>query len=143
MKAMVHSGDISFDRRERLLLVVIFAFEMVALPRLMLREDFKAFWSAGYIANVYGYPAMYDLSVLRRVSKFYLASLPHPFAYLPIFVLPFQGLASLPFDQAYFAWAVLNILITGLGLAWVTWRVSPSAWGRLFSLESSFLPGIL
>jgi hypothetical protein len=80
--------------------------------------DFAAFWSAGHIANQYGYGAVYDLDVVAQVQRQFLperALIPDtvrilPTAYLPLFLLPFQVLAMLPPASAAAIWIALNLL---------------------------------
>lgn len=87
-------------------------------------SDAAAFWSAGYIANHYGYARAYDLELLARVQQPLLALIPSgpfifhpsPAAYLPIFLLPFQLLAVLAPLPAASLWILINTLGTVLYL---------------------------
>lgn len=80
--------------------------------------DFCAFWSAGHVANVDGYPAIYNLDLLRQIqlnlfpnllnlSNFNLS----PVAYLPVFIIPFQWLAYIDPLPGYFIWTMINLII--------------------------------
>jgi hypothetical protein len=80
--------------------------------------DFAAFWSAGHIANHYGYGAVYNLEVVAEVQRQFLPARALltdavrilPTAYLPLFLLPFQALALLPPAAAAIVWIALNFL---------------------------------
>jgi hypothetical protein len=77
--------------------------------------DYCAFWSSGQIANAYGYGRVYDLELLGRVE---LGNFPSfgdrptfavsPFAYLPVFLPPFQLLAILPPALGFWVWTLVN-----------------------------------
>lgn len=89
-----------------------------------LGSDFASFWSAGYIANHAGYPAVYDLNLMTQVQEPLLPTVnnspfvfhPIPTPYLPVFILPFQLLALLPPGVAAAAWFLLNFVGTVLYL---------------------------
>jgi hypothetical protein len=80
--------------------------------------DFASFWSAGHIANRYGYGAVYDLDLMAQVqvqlmpagitttTPFHVM----PTAYLPVFLLPFQLLALLPPSVAAGVWFLVNLM---------------------------------
>ena len=83
-------------------------------------SDVGTFWSAGYIANQYGYASVYDLGLMARVQQ---ALLPHsadssapfnpiPTPYVPIFIVPFQLLALLRPYPAAMLWILLNSIGT-------------------------------
>ena len=83
-----------------------------------LGADYCAFWSAGHIANNFGYREIYNLDLLSQIQKsnfptfgdpsFFAVA---PIAYLPVFILPFQLLAYLSPAQGFFIWAFLNIAV--------------------------------
>jgi hypothetical protein len=113
-----------------------------------LGTDFCAFWSAGKAANAYGYARVYDLALLSRIQ---LANFPafgdpaafavSPFAYLPIFVLPFQLLAVLPPGAAFWLWTALNAIAFWAYLAFLYRKLLGSRLPtRLFILLALSLP---
>lgn len=79
--------------------------------------DFCAFWSAGKISNSQGYASIYDQKMLGQYEHaisvqpgdLTIASRIIPFVYLPVFVLPFQLLSSLPLKISYLVWTLLNL----------------------------------
>jgi hypothetical protein len=80
-----------------------------------LASDYCAFWSAGHIANVYGYARVYDINLLGQIEAsisprpagYAIATLPIP--YLPIFFIPFQLLTNLPPLASYAVWTLINL----------------------------------
>lgn len=90
---------------------------MEILNGLALRTDYLAFWSAGYIANNYGYAQAYDLEVMTSTQERLLAQFgfqiaafyPTPFLYLPVFILPFQLLARFPIPSSFLFWTAFNL----------------------------------
>jgi hypothetical protein len=86
--------------------------------------DAASFWSAGYIANHYGYASVYDLRFMAQVQHPLLPENPNsafvfhpiPTPYLPLFLLPFQLLALLPPIPAAIAWILANAVGTVLYL---------------------------
>jgi hypothetical protein len=89
-----------------------------------LAVDFASFWSAGYIANQYGYGKVYDLELMAQVQRQLVPAgaaalaafrvIPTP--YLPVFILPFQVLALLPPQLAATVWIVLTLVGSALYL---------------------------
>jgi len=90
---------------------------MEVVKGLALRTDYLAFWSAGYIANNYGYAQVYDLDVMTDTQEQLLAQFgfqvaafyPTPFLYLPVFILPFQLLAQFPISPSFLLWTAFNL----------------------------------
>jgi hypothetical protein len=80
--------------------------------------DFGSFWSAGYVANHFGYANVYDLHLMEQVQihlvpgtateAFAFRVIPTP--YLAIFIVPFQLLSLLPPRTAAWIWIALNFL---------------------------------
>ena len=75
--------------------------------------DFLSFWSSGYIANTKGITFIYDLNAQATVQQFYaplgekLGVVPTPF--LPVFILPFQLMATIPPGISFFIWTLINL----------------------------------
>ncbi len=84
----------------------------------VLGADYLAFWSAGYVANRYGYAAIYDLNRMAEVQAWAVASSnpslivvsPMQFLYLPVFAVPFQVLARIPLRWSFPVWVLLNLV---------------------------------
>jgi hypothetical protein len=77
--------------------------------------DYCDYWSAGRVANGYGYARIYDLEILNRVEKSILPSTADPtrfgvvpFPYLPVFVIPFQLLSLLTPPAGFWIWNAVN-----------------------------------
>ncbi len=78
--------------------------------------DFASFWSAGYIANHYGYVKVYDLGLMEQIQNpllpktadaaFVFHAIPTP--YLSIFLLPFQLISFIEPVAASWLWMLLN-----------------------------------
>jgi hypothetical protein len=78
--------------------------------------DYCAFWSAGAISTAHGYPKAYDLGLLAQIE---LRNFPafgdrstfavSPFAYLPVFLPPFQLFAMLPAAVSFWIWTLINV----------------------------------
>ncbi|HEY5982991.1 MAG TPA: glycosyltransferase family 87 protein [Anaerolineales bacterium] len=81
-------------------------------------SDAASFWSAGYIANHYGYAGVYDLDLMAQTQHPLLPEIgnspfvfhPIPTPYLPFFILPFQLLSLFPPVPAALAWVIMNAL---------------------------------
>jgi Glycosyltransferase family 87 len=94
--------------------------------------DFASFWSAGYIANHFGYVQVYDLDLMQRVQAplwpgtagaaagFQVVPTP----YLPLFLIAFQPFALLRPILASWIWMALNLLATVFYLRYFARRVS-------------------
>lgn len=105
--------------------------------------DFRAFWSAGYIANNQGYAEVYDLEQMGAVQGEIIppsgsAPLPVvPVPYLPIFVVIFQVFALLPPIPAFSVWSALNGIGLVLYLVFIFRNLKIQSW-------SAFIfPGVL
>jgi hypothetical protein len=104
--------------------------------------DFASFWSAGYIANRYGYASVYDLELMAQFQHQLMPAgaatstafrvIPTP--YLPVFLLPFQSLALLPPSIAAGAWIVLNLVGCALYLRTFASRVAGHGSGTRLAL---------
>jgi hypothetical protein len=81
-----------------------------------LGADYRAFWSAGYIANHWNYAEIYSLERLIEVQQHltysetspFLPVVPMPAPYLPVFLVPFQVMAFLPIIVSFWLWQVIN-----------------------------------
>jgi len=85
-------------------------------------KDFLAFWSAGKIANEFGYSQTYDLETLRYVEARELENLgvmvqsenldfsPIPAPYLSLFILPFQLLSRINIVVSSSLWLIINLV---------------------------------
>ena len=79
--------------------------------------DFGSFWSAGHLANQFGYSSVYNIELMGQTQRQLLPEralaisglgvIPTP--YLPVFLLPFQLLALLPPAPAAALWMALNL----------------------------------
>lgn len=92
--------------------------------------DYCAYWSAGKIANLYGYAQIYDLGNLAQIERSILPAAidpsrfpVNPMAYLPIFVVPFQLLSWLPPEIGYWVWTIVNLAAFALYLRRFTRRM--------------------
>jgi hypothetical protein len=80
--------------------------------------DYCDYWSAGKVANTFGYSRIYDLNLLDRVQKSILPISANPaafqvvpFPYLPVFVAPFQLLSLLTPAAGFWIWTAANTLL--------------------------------
>lgn len=75
--------------------------------------DFICFWSAGKVANQYGYAAAYDLAILLQVQRQIVpgSDIVLPMFYPPVFLPLFQLLAQLPILYSYWLWLALNLVV--------------------------------
>ena len=92
--------------------------------------DYCAFWSAGRVANLYGYEQVYDLGTLAQIERTILPAAMdpsrfavNPVPYLPIFVVPFQLLALLPHEIGYWVWTAINLAAFAMYLRHFTQRM--------------------
>ncbi len=84
--------------------------------------DYRVIWSAGYIANRWGYGEVYDLARLAEVQSSlpvpedsaFRPIVPIPSPYPPVFMIPFQIMALFPLSFSFWTWQFLNF--TGLCL---------------------------
>jgi len=86
-------------------------------------SDFRAFWSAGYIASTYGYEEVYDLTIMGEVQEFVVHAskesssfLVVPVPNLPVFFILFQLFALIPPITSFIIWTVVTFLGTFLYL---------------------------
>jgi hypothetical protein len=102
--------------------------------------DFRAFWSAGYIANTEGIAQVYDLARMEEVQRTIipvdqLASFQvAPVSVLPVFIPLFQLFALLPPIPAFFLWSALNLVGCILYLVFFLRRVKAPNWQMLVLL---------
>src|SRR5581483_2519666 len=91
--------------------------------------DYCSFWSAGYLANLKGYVAIYNLSLMHDIQKEIFPKLiavtPTPF--LPVFVIPFQLLALLHPSLSFWVWTFLNLAILVLYLLFFSVKLTGRA----------------
>ena len=97
--------------------------------------DFASFWSAGYIADHFGYVRVYDLATMQKVQEqlwpktaaaaagFQVVPTP----YLPLFLIAFQPFALLQPVPASWIWMALNLVVTVLYLRYFFIRISGQA----------------
>ncbi len=100
--------------------------------------DFRAFWSAGYIANTSGYARVYDLARLAEVQKQIappsdpsIAFEVAPVGLLPIFVTIFQVFALIPVTTSFTIWSILNLVGFFLYIWFFLHKLEVPAWQRL------------
>lgn len=113
--------------------------------------DFAAFWSAGAIANRFGYARVYDLQLMQQVQRSLLPATataaalnPIPTPFLAVFILPFQLLALLPPTTALWLWMAINLLAFILYLRYFIARTTGlGASGRVLTLVCLSLPAFL
>ncbi len=102
--------------------------------------DFRAFWSAGYIANTEGITQVYDLELMEEVQRTILSpeQLPSfqvaPVSVLPVFIPLFQLFALLPPIPAFYLWSALNLVGFILYLVFFLQRVKAHNWQMLVLL---------
>lgn len=97
--------------------------------------DFLVFYSAGYVAGTWGWNRIYDVELLTKVQASFVPVLkqltvPHPFAFLPVFAIPFRLLALLPPVPSFLLWTILNLLVLVYYLKFLTEEASLSSKGR-------------
>ncbi len=93
--------------------------------------DYCDYWSAGRVANLYGYARVYDLQFLGQAQKSILPATADPsriavvpFPYLPVFVLPFQFLSLLTPELGFWIWNAINTIAFFLYLRYFTRRLT-------------------
>lgn len=112
-------------------------------------SDYRAFWAAGRIINLYGYADVYSLPRLEEVQKpltpnadfSQIPFSPVPAPYFPIFLVPLRLLALLPAPASFWLWEFLNLTGIVAYLIFFVRRQSPEARiGRILALCLSFAP---
>lgn len=107
------------ERWPRFALAVVLAFflarsgyEFLTRGWLSVPGDFICFWSAGKVANEFGYAAVYDLTILLQAQRQVVpeAEVVLPMFYPPVFLPLFQLLAQLPIFYSYWLWLALNLV---------------------------------
>jgi len=117
-----------------LLFIILVCFYLLVVNKWFIKgsfyseygADYLAYWSAGKIADQYGYTEIYNLDKLETEQVQALESLGIPLetedssfsilpvAYFSVFVVPFQILSKMDLVRGYWLWTVLNfILMTG------------------------------
>jgi hypothetical protein len=101
-------------------------------------SDFRAFWSAGYIANTSGYASVYDLARMAEVQKQIAppanSDIPFevaPVQELPIFITVLQVFALIPPLPSYIIWFVLNLIGYFLYIRFFLRKLEVTGWQRL------------
>lgn len=97
--------------------------------------DYRAFWSAGYIANHWNHAEIYRLERLIDVQQYLTTSetspfspvIPMPAPYPPVFLVPFQVMALLPITVSFWVWQVINFAGLIVYLYKFTVRLGPYA----------------
>lgn len=123
---------------KNLALAAVFGYYLVLIGTAVIQEntlsylggDFRAFWSAGKIANQYGLGKIYDLNLLTATQKAIVnlkalnqfAPVPTPF--LPIFVIPFRLFALIEPILSYYLWTLINVLILFMYLCYFQKRLN-------------------
>mgnify|MGYP000502579089 CR=1 FL=1 len=114
--------------------------------------DYLAFWSAGHIANQYGYGAVYDMDLMQEDQASIVSSLkpslvpvsPMQFLYLPVFVLPFQILARLPLKWSFWTWSLLCLGVFSLYIRFFSRSTALGSWsGHLLAMMLLSYPAAL
>lgn len=138
-------------------LVVIYTMQIIwtllfegPLASSIIGADFRAFWSAGYIATRYGYTGVYNLDLLTNVQKLmvqhssYLGILeatPAPF--LPIFIVFFQLFALFPPVPAFYIWSLLNLIGFFFYIRFFLKSLKVQKWQRLTIMGMLAFPSFL
>lgn len=102
--------------------------------------DYLGFWSAGVVANKYGYAQVYNLEVMKGVEEGIappprdpsLAFVPMPVPFLPAFLLPFQILALLDARVSFGIWTIVNAVLLAWYLVFFTRGTGTSCGKRSF-----------
>jgi len=112
--------------------------------------DFRAFWSAGYIANRYGYAHVFDLDLLTTIQKQMVQNsdyikifevVPSPF--LPIFITIFQAFALFPALPAFYIWSALNTIGFLVYIRFFLRKLEVRDWQRLSIMGILAFPSFL
>jgi len=90
--------------------------------------DFTAYWSAGHIANQWGYINIYDIDLVTKIEHFmrtgsYVSDITFshlPMPYLPILVLPFQLIALFTPATGFYIWFFINLFVGASYLSFFT-----------------------
>jgi hypothetical protein len=110
--------------------------------------DYCDYWSAGRVANLYGYVRVYDVQTLEQIQKSILPAAADPsqiavvpFPYLPVFLLPFQLLSLLSPEIGFWIWNAINITVFFLYIQSFSRRLNQQpAPARLMLLLFASLP---
>ncbi len=95
-----------------------------------LGNDFLAFWSAGKVADQYGYAEINNLDTLGEVEFQQLersdipqeSFQPIAAAYFSIFLVPFQLLSKVNARASFWFWTIVNLFVlVGYGLFFIRW----------------------
>ena len=96
--------------------------------------DYLAFWSAGAVADKYGYAAVYSRDVMTemelsglRNTGFDIENLYYlPFPYLPVFIIPFKYLSKIELVTSHWVWVITNWILLISYLVYFTRRIAPA-----------------
>ena len=111
--------------------------------------DFLSFWSAGYLANKYGYKAVYDLNQISSIEYLYIPKplnvdnyqfIGLPTIFLPIFLTPFQLLAIFPLPISFIVWCIINFFGYILYLYWFSYRLNLKINKKIILIFLLFFP---
>ena len=111
-------------------------------------SDFMAYWSAGHLANHWGYAQVYNLALLEKTQHWMIFGNlqpditfhPIPMPYLPIFALPFQAFALLPPVASFYCWTLVNFVAGVLYLISFTKNISHENKNRILFLSILSFP---
>jgi hypothetical protein len=122
-------SHLSFEEWQNLAIVAVLAFYLILIGRIVIMNqpicevevtagDYCAYWSAGKVANNFGYSKVYDLELLAQFQKVNsnqssssnstFQVLPAP--YLSIFIMPFQLLSFLDVSNGFWIWTLINLI---------------------------------
>lgn len=100
--------------------------------------DFRAIWSAGYIANIYGYADIYNLNILTQIQRQFIPLSNHvgvfeavPVPFLPIFIPIFQFFAFFPAYTGFYLWTFFNLAGFFLYIQFFLKKLEVQEWKRL------------
>lgn len=105
-----------------------------------IRTDYLCFWSAGKVADQYGYSKVYDLEILFDVQVKEINAVEIfddinvcPVPYPSVFIIPFQLLSKLDLVTSSWLWVTLNWLILIIYMVYFIYQVSSSSpsWGLI------------
>jgi hypothetical protein len=127
-RGQIPFSSLSFEEWQNLAILAVLVFYLVLIGRVVIMNrpiceievvagDYCAFWSAGKVANDFGYSKVYDLERLAQFQKASLSissdnNLPFqvlPSPYLPIFITPFQLLSYLDVTTGFWVWTLINL----------------------------------
>jgi len=112
--------------------------------------DFRAIWSAGYIANTYGYADVYKLTLLTQVQKLIVPLTNYrsvfevvPVPFLPIFIPVFQVFSLIPPVPSFYIWSIFNLVGFFFYIRFFLRRLEVQNWRRLTIMGMLAFPSFL